>query len=1188
MISYKELFDFDGLDQAFKDLEQSEKKFASTVGEDIKRIAKSSSTLKTNLVGVQDALKGLNITSEQGRSKLKNLVSDSEAAAKAFVAQQTAINNNKAALQANREEIADLRKEQQALKNETEQAKAKAAEYKAEVERLKIAHQALKNELQQGKVSQQQYNTETAKAKVNQAALNAEILKGRLADQALNEQIKQLTLKLKELALANKLAKDSIKVAAGSYREAEMRLKALGISIKNAEGGFKSTSPLIKAQIKEYNQLNNELKKFDEQLGIHTRKVGDYKGALGGAIGQLTALAASYLSASAILTYAFDSALKMDAIKTSLEFIFGSTQVANDKIAMLQRTAERLGLEFSSLAEIYKSFSGAAKASNFPMQEADRLFNAVANAGAKLKLSTEQVGGSLLALQQMISKGNVQAEELRGQLGERLPGAFAIAARAMGVTEQELGKLLQNGQVLASDLLPKLATELDKTFKNDTAETVNSLQGSVNRLKNEFFDMFTKTGNVASFFQAVSDGARLLLHSINNVINSRSWKEFTSNISDFLRPDLQDINKNFSYVQGRNKSNNKYISGGENKSYDPTTIGWGNEVELKKLQNLGKAGFNEYLERVKFTYETAKKTSLDFQVLFNLGKATGDKKAFQEEEKLAQKHYTALLEMQKAFGYNKADIDKDAKKDAKALSDAELTSIEQITKRIAELKKLDGSAIVGSAIHNRIMALKQRIKELNGTSQEAKDGIEQLEQQVQKMQRAIQLQALAARNKGMDFAPSKEALKALDDLTEKLQYARDIIESSGLNRNTLAPSVGKNVKLGPVSTPSSQANFSSYDPKIAALSDAELLQASVTAQIEGNKALTRSYQEELERRARANEKHQQEIIDSQTITLGILANGFRTVSSIIGDEWNDLFGSLMDSMQKLVEGGKLSLQDFASISNGIISGVSGTMQQASNVRIENLEKEKDREVAAVGDNTAAKAAIEDRYNRKITAEKRKQAKADKDMALLSIAINTAAAVASVLSTGGGTRYADFGISAGILTGFVIAMGAAQAALVATKPLPQFWKGTDNSPEGYAEIAERGPEALLYPNGKAEIAEKRQVKWLPKGTKVKTAEETRLLRASSLMKMYENNRSSTGSAFELDGNLSKMHAYNIINAGSSAEKIDYDKLASAFGKAVKDIPVTEDHYNEEGYSKYIRERNSRVKDLNARNSRRGEG
>ena len=75
-------------------------------------------------------------------------------------------------------------------------------------------------------------------------------------------------------------------------------------------------------------------------------------------------------------------------------------------------------------------------------------------------LSADDTRGALRALEQIVSKGTVSAEELRGQLGERLPGAFQIASRAMGVTTQELGEMLQRGEVLVEDLLPKLAKEL--------------------------------------------------------------------------------------------------------------------------------------------------------------------------------------------------------------------------------------------------------------------------------------------------------------------------------------------------------------------------------------------------------------------------------------------------------------------------------------------------------------------------------------------------------------------------------------------------------------------------------------------------------------------------------------------------------------------------------------------------------
>src|SRR5690606_27217946 len=54
-------------------------------------------------------------------------------------------------------------------------------------------------------------------------------------------------------------------------------------------------------------------------------------------------------------------------------------------------------------------------------------------------------------------------------------------------------------------------------------------------------------------------------------------------------------------------------------------------------------------------------------------------------------------------------------KKAIEIPDAQLKSWAEITKRINELKKLPGSAIIGDDVYNRIQALRDRLKELSGT-----------------------------------------------------------------------------------------------------------------------------------------------------------------------------------------------------------------------------------------------------------------------------------------------------------------------------------------------------------------------------------------------------------------------------------------------------------------------------------------
>ena len=61
--------------------------------------------------------------------------------------------------------------------------------------------------------------------------------------------------------------------------------------------------------------------------------------------------------------------------------------------------------------------------------------------------NTNDLNSALIAASQVFSKGKVSAEELRQQIGERLPGAFTTFANAMGISTKELDKMLERGEV---------------------------------------------------------------------------------------------------------------------------------------------------------------------------------------------------------------------------------------------------------------------------------------------------------------------------------------------------------------------------------------------------------------------------------------------------------------------------------------------------------------------------------------------------------------------------------------------------------------------------------------------------------------------------------------------------------------------------------------------------------------------
>lgn len=192
-------------------------------------------------------------------------------------------------------------------------------------------------------------------------------------------------------------------------------------------------------------------------------------------------------AATAFLKSSVDAAVELESISKKLSNTLGE-QGAGGALAFTKGLADQLGLSFKTLASSFASFTAAASAANVPLKTQQDLFAAVSKAAQQLGLSNDEINGSLLALQQIASKGNVQMEELRGQLGERLPIAFAAAARGLNLTQQELIKLIEGGRLSAREFFPALTKGLsDLTAASEgvptAAQNFQKLQNSLDGLQ---------------------------------------------------------------------------------------------------------------------------------------------------------------------------------------------------------------------------------------------------------------------------------------------------------------------------------------------------------------------------------------------------------------------------------------------------------------------------------------------------------------------------------------------------------------------------------------------------------------------------------------------------------------------------------------------------------------------------------
>ena len=171
-----------------------------------------------------------------------------------------------------------------------------------------------------------------------------------------------------------------------------------------------------------------------------------------------------------------------------------------------------------------------------PVADAATTFQNVTAAIKATGGSTEDVRGAITAMVQVFSKGKVSAEELSGQLGERLPGAVTLFAKANDMTLPELQKNLKAGTVGLNELMNfirQLGVEFDdtaKTIASSNEEAGARLTVAFDNMKLGVGDALKDTGAEFqnAFGQFIEDITPRAIEAANNL--SKALKPVIDNL----------------------------------------------------------------------------------------------------------------------------------------------------------------------------------------------------------------------------------------------------------------------------------------------------------------------------------------------------------------------------------------------------------------------------------------------------------------------------------------------------------------------------------------------------------------------------------------------------------------------------------------------------------------------------------
>lgn len=293
----------------------------------------------------------------------------------------------------------------------------------------------------------------------------------------------------------------------------EQRLAAQGIQAANAtnrlSGAFRQNGAAAGQAAAGLNRYNDSGRR---SLSVIQRVRG-----------QVLALASAYIGLYGAINFV-RRAVEADISRQGLQLRLlvansNDTRAAAADMQFLRDEAQRLGFSLNEVGGLFSKMAISAKQAGFTTSETREIFSNFAQTARVFKLGGEQINGVFFALEQILNKGKVQAEELRRQLGDRLPGAFAVFANATGRTTAELDKALRDGTVSARELI-EFSKEYARITSGQLAPATRTLQAEFGRLQTAVEDFLVLVAE-----SGLRDGLRDLAVELQAFLRSEEGVE---------------------------------------------------------------------------------------------------------------------------------------------------------------------------------------------------------------------------------------------------------------------------------------------------------------------------------------------------------------------------------------------------------------------------------------------------------------------------------------------------------------------------------------------------------------------------------------------------------------------------------------------------------------------------------------
>ena len=273
-------------------------------------------------------------------------------------------------------------------------------------------------------------------------------------------------------------------------------------------------------------------------------------GELGQATKQVLLYGTAYRALAAITAIPgqiLDAAKSQQQYTNGLKVATQETGTFAKELLFVDNVQRAFGLNLETTRTGFTRLYASMAPTGFDSGSIEKLFTGISAATAALQLTPDKAERVIYAFGQMASKGQIMSEELKGQLGDVLPGALAIFAKSAGMSVKEFSKAMEDGEFIGNrfrEVFAKVSDELMNRFGTGAQAAGKSLQGLINTVGGDF------KRTLESFAPMVDAAAQATLGPLSGMLKQVSMAaQLAMGEQERVKRQLEDSQKDVSALK---------------------------------------------------------------------------------------------------------------------------------------------------------------------------------------------------------------------------------------------------------------------------------------------------------------------------------------------------------------------------------------------------------------------------------------------------------------------------------------------------------------------------------------------------------------------------------------------------------------------------------------------------------------